>query len=353
MSRRGQRERGYILVATAFAIPFLLGVGGLSLDIGRMYITKAEAQAFADSASLAAARELDGTTAGVTRATNAAANDVDRWRFDTQPFTDVSTKFGTTANGPFTATPPNPPTGYRFARVEATVNLPMYLIRVLTGPTSTIRAGAVAGGQPMTSTPGGGFPFSPYTRKGYAGAVPDDALDPYGYRVGNLYTLRWGSPGDRTDCGTDDDVPNLAQNGDIRGYCCVHGSASEIREAIVGLRTDPLTVGQNVPMDSGAKNTEMTAIADRVEIDSDTTSTTYAQYLTARQGNGARVVFVPVNGGPPNFQNLGFAGFFLRNASYYSGLKGNDSACAEYIGTWTGGTPAAPGPGGYRLRLLR
>src|SRR4051795_13634109 len=56
ISRRLRRNRGYILVATALSIPFLLGVSGLAIDIGRMYITKTEAQAFVDSASLVAAR---------------------------------------------------------------------------------------------------------------------------------------------------------------------------------------------------------------------------------------------------------------------------------------------------------
>ena len=64
-------KRAYILVATALSLPFLLGVGGLAIDIGRMYITKNEAQAYVDSASLAAARQLDGTSAGITRATTA------------------------------------------------------------------------------------------------------------------------------------------------------------------------------------------------------------------------------------------------------------------------------------------
>ena len=47
-SRRVRGKQGYILVATALSIPFLLGVSGLSIDIGRMYITKSEVQAFAD-----------------------------------------------------------------------------------------------------------------------------------------------------------------------------------------------------------------------------------------------------------------------------------------------------------------
>jgi hypothetical protein len=108
-------------------------------------------------------------------------------------------------------------------------------------------------------------------------------------------------------------------------------------------------------MDNGAKNTEMTAIADRVNLDSDKTSTTYSAYRTARTGNGTRVVYVVVNGGPPNYVALGFAGFFLGTPSTYSGLHGNDSACAEYLGAYTLGAPfpATGGSGAYKLRLFR
>jgi hypothetical protein len=354
-SPRSRSTRGYIMVATALSLPFLLGVTGLAIDIGRMYIAKDEAQAFADSASLAAARQLDGTTAGVTRATAAAGSDSDKWRFDTQPFTSISTAFATSSAGPFTTALPNPPTGYTFARVAVSVDLPMYLIRILSGPTAQVAASAVAGGRSLTQLNGGEFPFSPYTRKGYTGALPDNASDPYGYQVGNQYTLRWGAPGDRSDCGTDGTTPSLADNGQIRGYCCVSQSAAEIRAAITGLNTDPISVGGFVPMDNGAKNTEMSAIADRVNYDNDSTSATYAAYRSSRTGNGARVVVVAVNGGPPNFVNVGFAGFFLLPASEYNGAHGNDSACAEYIGAWIGGEtmPAPGGSGAFRIRLFK
>ena len=57
-SRKRRAIRGYIMVATALSLPFLLGVTGLAIDIGRMYITKDEAQAFADSAALRAAQAV-------------------------------------------------------------------------------------------------------------------------------------------------------------------------------------------------------------------------------------------------------------------------------------------------------
>jgi hypothetical protein len=99
----------------------------------------------------------------------------------------------------------------------------------------------------------------------------------------------------------------------------------------------------------------MSAIGDRVAIDNNTTSATYAAYRASGTGNGARVIVVAVNSGAPNYFAIGFAGFFLLNSASYSGLGGNDSACAEYIGAWTQGetAPAPGGSGGYRLRLVQ
>ena len=232
----------------------------------------------------------------------------------------------------------------------------MYLMGPLAGQNATIAAAAVAGRATTTGVPGGEFPFSPYTRSG----SPDNAADPFGYQVGNQYTLRWGAPGDKTSCGTDATSPNLSSNGKIRGYCCVSQSAASLRQAIVSGQTDPVSIGGSVPMDNDAKNTEMPAIAQRVDEDSDTTSTTYAQYLSGGSGNGERVIFVPVNSGGPNYTLLGFAAFFLLNDNAYAGLNGNQSACAEYIGTYVqGASGAASGglaPGGsgtFHIKLFQ
>jgi hypothetical protein len=356
-----QKRRGYILVATCLSASFLLGVCGLALDIGRMYVTKNEAQAYVDSAALAAARQLDGTSDGITRATNSVGGDTGKWRFDTQSFTSVTTTFSNSPSGTFVSSPADPSV-ITCVKVVAVVNLPMYLIRVLTGPTSTIAASAVAGaGNSITTLSSGIFPFSPYTRTwigtNFNGDVaqPDSTTDTYGYQVGNDYTLRWGSPGNQSDCGTEGTSNNLSDNGSVRGYCCVSNSAADLRQAIVSGDTDSVTIGSSVPMDNGAKNTEMSAIADRSSLDSDTTSTTYAQYKASRTGNGSRVVVVVVNGGKPNYTAIGFAAFFLKTPDTYTGLHGNDSACAEYIGAWTEGTPFPPtgGSGAYRIRLVK
>jgi Flp pilus assembly protein TadG len=343
--------RGYVLVALTLALVFLLSICGLAIDIGRMYITKSEAQSFVDSAALAAAQKLDGSANCFTAATTAVTNDPKRWRFDNTAFSGEQVTFATGPSGPWVATAGDP-TGYVYARVQVSVNLPLYLIRAVAGSWSTIAASAVAGRTATTSIPSGIFPFSPYTRSG----SPDNPADPYGYQIGNQYTLRWGAPGTRSNCGTDPAKETLDANGDVRGYCCASG-ASSIRDAIVTGHTSPLTLAVNttVPMSQGSENTQMTSIAFRVVEDTDTTSPTYATYLANGTGNGERVVVVPVNEGGPNYLLQGFAGFFLLPDTSYTGLKGNDSACAEYIGAWSQSV-AMPQPGGsgaYHLKLFQ
>ncbi len=342
-------RRGYVLIALSLGLVFILGMAGLAVDVGRMYIAKSEAQSYVDSAAFSAALQLDGTAAGLTRAQTAVTNDPKKWDFQNDAFNGV-TKFGTASNGPWVAAP-NPATGYYFAQVQTTVNVPMYLMTALVGSSSTVVASAVAGRIATTNVPGGEFPFSPYTRA----ASPDNPADPFGYQVGNDYTLRWGAPGTRTTCGTDATSPNLSSNGKIRGYCCVAESAATLRQSIVSGETDPVTIGDPVEMDNGAKNTEMAAIGMRVAEDTDTVSANYAAYLANGTGNGERVVYVPVNSGAPNYTALGFAGFFLLNAASYAGLGGNDSACAEYIGTYVqgAGNLAQGGSGAYHIKLYQ
>src|SRR5437016_143221 len=91
ISRARPRRDGYVLVALSLGIVFLLGMAGLAVDIGRMYVTKSEAQSFVDSASFSAALQLDGTAAGITRAQTAVANNPKKWQFQNDSFTSVTT----------------------------------------------------------------------------------------------------------------------------------------------------------------------------------------------------------------------------------------------------------------------
>ncbi|HEX8480197.1 MAG TPA: pilus assembly protein TadG-related protein [Telluria sp.] len=74
--RPGRRaQRGAVGVIVAAMIFVILGVCGMAIDLGFMYNRRVEMQNLADAAALAAAAELNGTTAGVTQAL-ASANSV-------------------------------------------------------------------------------------------------------------------------------------------------------------------------------------------------------------------------------------------------------------------------------------
>jgi hypothetical protein len=63
-----KRQRGSVAVVVGIAIFVLVGMIGLALDMGQMFVNKTELQNAADACALAAARELDGNTDALTRA---------------------------------------------------------------------------------------------------------------------------------------------------------------------------------------------------------------------------------------------------------------------------------------------
>lgn len=66
------RQKGAVAVLTGLSIVVLVGMAGLVLDLGHLYITKTELQNAADACALSAARELSSINATtVSRATNA------------------------------------------------------------------------------------------------------------------------------------------------------------------------------------------------------------------------------------------------------------------------------------------
>src|SRR5262249_2528063 len=148
MKTNHRREAGFTLLTTAVSALAIFGMAGLAVDMGRMYITKNEAQSFADSAALYAAQQLNGTATGITAADTAAGNVPMKWGFGTTAFTwtvieyspDGSTGWATSGSVA------NPAT-INYVRVTANVTtLPLYLLPVIgTGTTASVKALAVAG----------------------------------------------------------------------------------------------------------------------------------------------------------------------------------------------------------------
>ena len=127
----------------------LLAVLGLSFDLGRAYIVRNEAQVFVDAASLAAAQQIDGTTAGLDRARAAVHRLPDRWNLGTEAFTGVVVEFSSDAE--HWDAQPKDASGMRFAQVTAPDNqLGLVFLRAVGAPESlTVAARAVAATNPV------------------------------------------------------------------------------------------------------------------------------------------------------------------------------------------------------------
>ncbi len=66
-----KKERGVILPIVGLTLAVLLGMAGLVIDLGAMFVAKTELQSAVDSCALAAAQELDGAADALTRGTSA------------------------------------------------------------------------------------------------------------------------------------------------------------------------------------------------------------------------------------------------------------------------------------------
>ncbi len=374
--RRRSSERGFALLATAAGLLAIVGIAGITVDLGRMYIAKNELMAYTDAASIAAAVQLDGTTAGLTRAINAGAAmgtgaNAMGWDFATKQITGATYQFAkgiaATPNVPDSATwDPNPasPADYRFVKVNASANVPltfMSAFRILQGGssagTAVTNASSIAAQALITSFPAGLLPFSPI--------APSNVPDNFGLTPGTQYTIRYPAGGGLKNsdvCAGDQNQTYWSSlPSQDRGFWGTN-SASAIRGEIVNdTQVTTITIGDPVPMVGGAKNTEGSALDTRVLEDSDPTSATYAAYTAQGQGNGRRIVGVPINGGPPDFTAIGIGMFFLEPTPTYQSVTGNTPICAEYVGPYVegsvhpgaGATAATGSTGGYIVRLIQ
>ncbi|MGH9969444.1 MAG: pilus assembly protein TadG-related protein [Pyrinomonadaceae bacterium] len=89
LGTKGKRngERGSILATSALGMLTVLLAVGLGVDISRFYLAAAELQNAADASALAAVSALNGSSAGITEATNRAVQQMNKYDFN---HTDVS-----------------------------------------------------------------------------------------------------------------------------------------------------------------------------------------------------------------------------------------------------------------------
>ena len=76
-----RQQRGAFAIMSIPLLIVMLGFCGLALDMGRIYNRKVDLHGMAKAAAIAAARELNGTPAGITAAKSAARDTVERLRY--------------------------------------------------------------------------------------------------------------------------------------------------------------------------------------------------------------------------------------------------------------------------------
>ena len=384
-------EKGFVLVACMVCAVVLFGMAGLAIDLGRMYITKNEAQSFADSAALYAAQQLDGTTAGITAANSAVAANPNAWNFGTTAFTGTITEYSAdgstnwqTSDKVTVAAAAN----IRYVRVTPVVNnVALFFLPVTgTGTTATVKAQAIGGqvllgcvscggaggagaGAGATSAAMGGagassgspilFPYSPIANVDATNSSQLPATgDPFGFTPNVQYDLKWpasakvGTLGDnKVPCAGDNNAQmvNRESGAGSEWGEIVLNSASAL-SADITMADDAVgvsvAINQNVNPKTGTKNSIVKALNDRAAQDTDNTSQIYTDYLdkTTNHGNGRRLITVIVNSGyansagvayPANQQaiGLGYAQFLLLPTGTYDQSGGsNNPWCAVYVG---------------------
>jgi hypothetical protein len=356
-----------VLLTTGLSIVALLGMLGVAVDIGRIYIAKSEVQTFADLTAIGATRELDGTDAGVLRARQRVASSTMKWNFSTQPFTENTVLFS--ADGVTWSDGSVDVRNLKYIYVASTVALDLYFIPVVTTTQqagagiaflmlsyrTSVKGTAAAGQHLIEVFPAGGpglLPFAP---------LAHDVTDPnFGFKSGDIITLRWPSNvnGNKHFCDADDKTEWIAQStiggGDERGYI-QETSGNAIEQAVGDDRIFyTVSLGLPVTMTGGVKATQASSLIKRANQDLDTSSTTHAQYLL-HEHNDRRIGAVPIVNPNDSFRVIGFAKVFL---PMDQDQNGNKSLCAEYVGPYylvgaddNGNT--GPGSGIFEVRLVQ
>jgi len=364
------------MVVTAIVAIALVGVLGVAVDMGRVFIAKNETQTYCDSGALAAALQLDGTSQGITNARAAVSATGNAWNLGTTLVPAPTIEFAAAAGGPWAANPASA-AGYSYARVTANVDVTTYFAPILTQRTSqTVKSIGVGAQLPLSTLTQG---LGPYT------AVASDLSSPtFGLVVGSQYDIQWPQyNGTRAGCGAGN--PEKCFNQDIctgdqtgarkstlwkvasvwssstNGYW--GGSAnSDIEAEVLNLvQLQPAPLNSTIAMTNGNKNAQASVLDQRANQDGDRTDSTFAAYKLNSLHNGRRLFALPIvdPSGPSAATVVGYGLFFLNtngsSSNYYQQGNGNDGFCAIFAGSYVLGSQSTGvgAVGAYKVQLVQ
>nr|WP_311197525.1 pilus assembly protein TadG-related protein [Rugamonas brunnea] len=198
-------QRGAIAIMFALLTIVLIGFFGLALDLGQVYNRRIELRNIAAGAALAAAKELNGTAAGVTKALTKAASITSKlsYQYNQQSLSwnDAAIAFSSTADGPWldAGAAQGAPDGLLFAKVDTsgfdvsvgTVNL--LFMKVLSSAfasTTTVNQ-TIAGRSSILITPLAicALSTTPAASRSNPGPPANTELVEFGFRRGVSYDL--------------------------------------------------------------------------------------------------------------------------------------------------------------------
>ncbi len=190
VDQRHRKQGGAILIIVGLALAVLLGMAGLVIDLGTLFVTKTELQSAMDSCALAAVKELDGQAGALDRARSAGISAGNAHSVGYQKAQVSIAKSDVTFSEKMPIDPGSgSDTNARYARCSHTINgITAYLIKLIGGPSSgAVNAVAVATLDP-TQTPCT-IPLG-LISKGPNAHTPGSS---YGYTSGEWVKLRYAN----------------------------------------------------------------------------------------------------------------------------------------------------------------
>ena len=242
---RRHGQRGMVLMTMAVTAIAMIGAMGLAIDLGHIFIVKNETQAYVDAAALAAALQLDGTAAGITRANNAATNMSAAWNFSSTVLTSPTVEFSSAATGAswFSAANVTSPSTMTYTRVTKTVAPKIYFVPVVMTNkiySANVQSRAIAGQVVLASNTSIAQGLGPFT--GIAACAHGSTMvqceatasNNFGLTVGAEYDIQWPQYNkNRQGCNNGNPVHGSENSCFVRPPC-----AGDL--ALMGTGADPM-----------------------------------------------------------------------------------------------------------------
>lgn len=264
IQRASKTQRGAIAIMFAFTLMIMLGVIGIAIDTARLYNRQVELQNIADAVALAAANELNGTSAGVTKAVTKASQAAESlmYQYHTLELTWSSTalKFSTSAAADATwmdsGAASASASGISFAKVDTSefgaevglINTAFMHIFSSSLGVVNMSGRAVAGRSALNVTP-----LAICAKNTNPGTANGLELLEYGFRRGVSYDLMDVDPASTTDetfVMSPVDPPGVVGSSDHTAATLVEPFVCAGKMSMPRITGEPITVARPFPIDS-------------------------------------------------------------------------------------------------------